>query len=156
MNLAITLQVILFALLIAEIVIPSGGILFLVSAGVLIGSWFQIVETGNQEAIVIFALIDLIGIPALLWYSVKVLERSKFTLQSQLSQSDGYQVEPEWDHDLQGQMATVTQDLRPIGKIKLQDQEYEALSNHGWIESGETVEILSSTENKIIVSKTKE
>lgn len=156
MNLAVILQIALFILLIAEIVIPSGGVLFIVSAGILVWSWVEIVGMESSGYLVGFAALDIIGIPLLLWYSIKVLEKSKFALQSELSQADGYQVQADWSTDgtepLTGKQGIVTQDLRPIGKIEIEGQEYEALSQNDWIESGKTIQVLSAEENKIIVT----
>lgn len=153
MNLALILQISLFVLLMAEIIIPSGGVLFAVSAAVLIWSWIEIIQSGSQDLFIIYGLADIIGIPLLLWYSIKVLETSKFSLQSNLAEEDGYQVQAEWTVDLRGERGIVTQDLRPVGKVKIADKEFEALSQNDWIESGSKIEVISSDENKIIVKK---
>lgn len=156
MSLAAILQLVVFILLFAEIIIPSGGILFLLSLGMLVWSWIEIVALDSQNHLLGFALLDLIGIPLLLWYAIKYLEKSHFSLQSELTDDEGYQVRADWsaeeEGNLHGEYGTVTQDLRPVGKIVIKGTEYEALSQNDWIESGKIVQVISTQENKIIVT----
>lgn len=153
MNLILILQICVFAILIAEIILPSGGILFILSLGALIWSWIEIIQTGTSQEFLIYGLLDLIGIPALLWLALKLLSRSKFTLDSNLNSNEGYQVEKIGEQELIGQEGLVTQTLRPIGRITLNNVGYEALSENNWIEAGLQVIVTDIQQNKLIVKQ---
>lgn len=154
MNLIFILQMSVFAILIAEIILPSGGILFMLSLSAFIWSWIEITHTGTSQEFLIYGTLDLIGIPLLLWLALKMLSRSKFTLSSDLNSDEGYQVERIGEQELIGQEGIVTQTLRPIGRISINDVGYEALSENNWIEAGLPVTVTEIQQNKLIVKQT--
>lgn len=85
--------------------------------------------------------------------ALKLLSRSKFTLDSNLNSNEGYQVEKIGEQELIGQEGLVTQTLRPIGRITLNNVGYEALSENNWIEAGLQVIVTDIQQNKLIVKQ---
>ena len=171
MNQPFWIQLAMFGTIILEILLPSGGLLFILALGFLIWSWVLILSGEPNLHLYLYLAIDIIGIPILLWYSLKVLEKSSFSLHASLDQD--FHSPDAWDHlkgDLEGLQGVVTQSLRPIGKVlielpiqdstselndesKFQKIEVEALSQRDWIEEGSKIMVLSTKENKVIVKQ---
>jgi membrane-bound serine protease (ClpP class) len=52
---------------------------------------------------------------------------------------------------LVGQIGTAATDLRPSGKVMLQGQRLEALSEHGYIEAGARVRVVRAEMGRLLV-----
>ena len=147
------LQIAVFVLLVLEIIIPSGGIIFAMAAIALVWAWMQTLNVDLGHWTFVFLGVDLIGIPFMIWLSLKALKKSGFTLQTELVSDEGFQSPHAFNQDLSGQVGVVTQDLRPVGKIRLEQGEFEAISEHDWIVKDSQIEVQSCQDNKIIVKK---
>ena len=111
----IILQLIGVVVIIAEIILPSGGILSIAALGVFGYSLFIVF---NEISITIgfsFVAADLILIPVLVIVGLKLLARSPVTLRKTLSRKEGVSSQSsELDSyiDMEG---TAVTDLRPAG-----------------------------------------
>lgn len=88
---------------------------------------------------------------------LKILPRralwSKVILADRLDSASGYNsVNPSYQSFVNRTVETTT-DLRPVGRILVDDQEYSAISNGQFIAKGEQVEIISVDGTRILVEK---
>ena len=66
--------------------------------------------------------------------------------------SEGYSISKGLNN-LVGQRGEALTDLRPAGKIQIEDNTYQAMSTGNYIDVGETVIVEGTDENQLIVSK---
>ena len=85
----VVLQLAGVLIIIAEIFLPSGGLLSLIAAGLLGYSLFIVFHDISAMAGTYFVLADLFIIPVLLVVGLKILARSPATLQETLSSDNG-------------------------------------------------------------------
>ncbi len=78
---------------------------------------------------------------------------SKIALVDQLSSEQGYNSMNDSYRHLVGEQGETLTDLRPVGTIRLREQEYSAVSNGHWIQKGEEIEVVSVDGTKILVKK---
>jgi len=147
----ILLQVALFAVIFVEIFIPSGGLLFLVSLALLVASWVQIVALDNTTLLQIFLAIDLVGIPLLLWWGLRMLDRSPLAHGQSLEVTEGYQANPDLPSAWVGRTVRTLGPLRPMGQIEIDGVVVEAASNGEFIEAATQVRILAINAQIVIV-----
>jgi len=76
---------------------------------------------------------------------------SKIALVDQLSAEEGYNSMNESYRHLIGEQGDTLTDLRPVGNIQINEQEYSAISNGHWIQKGEKIEVVSVDGTKILV-----
>ncbi|HNY30109.1 MAG TPA: hypothetical protein PKO15_04400 [Fibrobacteria bacterium] len=143
---ALALQVVAFALLFAEIFLPSGGILAIATVavtGLSLWSGFQ----HSQMAGWCILAADLVAFPLCLKWGFGRLSRSDWVLQAKL---DG----PFRDSVAEpapGATATVVSDLRPTGKIRIGTTEFDARSTGEFLPSGRLVEICGKEFGQLLV-----
>ncbi len=148
------LQAFAFLLIFLEILIPSGGLISILAIGCFGYSWYSLMEQGNQFSYLIFGLIDLICIPLSIIIGFKVLKKSPFINNDELGSEDGYMVDTTSAlQGLIGKEGIVTSPLRPSGKIEIENELYEALSETEMLDIGTTIIVLTVSENKIIVEQ---
>ncbi len=66
---------------------------------------------------------------------------------------DGYTVASASRVALLGRRGAAATDLRPAGKIAIEDEVLDAVSDGGWIERGAAVEVVDTSENRLVVKK---
>ena len=138
---------------VVEALVPSFGVLTAVSLGLMAYSWYYIVTELPAGARLAFGLADLVLVPATVWLSVRLVSRSKLSHSSDLGAGSGLdEVEKQWQA-LVGEIAVVESQLRPIGKIKVRGEIYEASAGGDLVEKGERVKIVSASGTKLNVEK---
>ncbi len=149
--LAIILQLVGVAVIIAEIILPSGGLLSLIAAGVL-GYSLYIVFTGvSGSAGMMFVIVDIIAIPILVIVGLKVLAKSPVTLREQLSSDAGVSSQsPELEKYINKGGRTLTH-LHPAGIALIDGKRLDVVSRGEFISKDTEVEVISVTGNQIIV-----
>ncbi|SDP55151.1 NfeD family protein [Halobacillus aidingensis] len=78
---------------------------------------------------------------------------SKMALNDQLSTEMGYNSMNEKYQYLLEQQGEALTDMRPVGTIKIEDEEYSAVSNGQWITSGDKIKVVKVDGTKILVKK---
>ncbi|KGX88893.1 NfeD family protein [Pontibacillus litoralis] len=78
---------------------------------------------------------------------------SKIALRDQLTSEEGYNSMNESYQHLVGKEGTTFTDLRPVGTIRIDGNEYSAISNGQWIQKGESIVVESVDGTKILVKK---
>lgn len=155
LTLAILLQVLGVIAIIAEIVLPSAGLLT-VGALVLFGFSLYRVFTGvSFQAGMFLVALDAVMIPALILIGIKVLARSKVSLHSSLAPGlTAVSTEKDFAELLGKQGESIT-DLRPAGKVRIEGKRYDVVAKGNYIEAGTPVVVLLVEGNRIVVGPEK-
>ena len=151
--LPIILQLTGVGVVIAEIILPSGGILSIVALCVFGYSLFVVFSEISTAVGFVFVAADLILIPVLVIIGLKLLARSPVTLRKTLSREKGVSSQPsDLDSyiDMQG---TAVTDLRPAGKAIINGKRVDVVTRGEYFEKGATIIVTSVTGNQIIVRK---
>lgn len=151
--LPVGLQLLGVLIILAEFILPSGGILTLGAVAVFGYSLFTVFTTMSTDVGLIFVGADIILIPALVFIGIKILANSPVTLKKSLSQHDGVTSQ---DTDLQsliGKTGTVINDLRPAGKAVIGNKRFDVVSEGDYINIDSTVIVSSVDGNRIVVKR---
>jgi len=147
----VLLQIAGVAVIIAEIILPSGGVLSILALSVFGYSLYHVFTSISYETGIIFTILDLLLIPVFVIYGVKLLAKSPVTLKTELSSESGV-VSQDQDYkmllDMQG---TAVTDLRPAGIAKIDGKRQDVVTEGEYIEKGESIIVTSVTGNQIIV-----
>ncbi len=150
--LPIILQIAGVIIIIAEIILPSGGILSILAIGALGFSLFQAFSISTNIGM-IFTAIDIIMVPTLVLVGLKLIAKTPATLSKTLSKEDGVvSQKKELDQLLDASGIAVT-DLRPAGAIKIDNKRVDAVTEGEYIEKGVSVRVIQVTGNQIIVKE---
>lgn len=95
----------------------------------------------------------ILGLLIIVWLSTRIGEKGMFrkiALTADLK--DSASVNPK-DHGLAGKTATAMTVLRPSGKIMIDNEVYDAVSNRGFIEAGKTVKVVKFENMQLYVEE---
>lgn len=151
--LAVLLQLAGIFVIIAEIIIPSGGLLSVIAAG-LFG--YSLYLAFNEISVNFGMLLvggDILMIPALVIIGLKMLARSPATLSTELSRDSGVTSQaPELEKylNLEGRAAS---DLRPGGMAEIDNRRLDVVTRGEYIDRGSGIKVIAVTGNQIIVKK---
>ncbi len=149
----IILQMVGVIVLIAEIIIPSGGLLGAVSIG-LFGYSLYLVFTGiSVFAGMIFVVADIIMFPVVLFAGIKLLAKSPATLKTSLSKADGYSSQSEELIQFMGLTGTAITDLRPAGTGHINNMRVDVVSRGEYIDKGSEILVSAVEGNRVVVRK---
>lgn len=151
--LPIILQLVGVIVIIAEIILPSGGILSIVALGVFGYSIFVVFKEISNTAGFAFVAADLVMIPVLVIVGLKLMARSPVTLRNTLSREEGVSSQhPELDRymDMQG---TAITDLHPSGTAVIDGKRVDVVTRGEYLEKDTVIRVTDVTGNQIIVRK---
>ena len=149
----IILQLVGVIVLIAEIIIPSGGLLGMVTIG-LFGYSLYLVFTGiSVFAGMIFVVADIIMLPVVLFAGIKLLAKSPATLKTSLSKADGYSSQSEELEQYMGLTGTAITDLRPAGTGRINNMRVDVVSRGEYIDKGSEILVSAVEGNRVVVRK---
>ncbi|PXA05705.1 hypothetical protein DDZ13_02200 [Coraliomargarita sinensis] len=136
-----------------EVILP-GGILGLLALACIVGAtWLGFADYGVAGGALTF-LGSLIAVGLLVFVEFKLMANSKwgkgFFLGSSVS---GHSNVAQGEDSMIGQEATAMTRLNPSGKIAIDGRSYEAYSQDGYIDSGETVIVTKRENFKLIIKK---
>jgi len=138
-------------IIIAEIFLPSGGLLSLVAAGLLGYSLFIVFHDISNMAGIYFVLADLVMIPVLVAVGLKTLARSPVTLRETLSSDSGVVSQsPELESYMGREGKSVT-DLHPGGTAIIAGERLDVVSRGEYIDKDTNLIVIEVTGNQIIV-----
>lgn len=148
--LPIVLQIAGVILIIAEIILPSGGILSILAAGALIFSLVKAFSISTNTG-VLFIAADTIMIPALVLIGLKLIAKSPVTLKRSLSREEGV-ISQKNDMNLMLDATGIAMtDLRPSGGVSINNKRTDVVTQGEYIDKGTTVRVIQITGNQIIV-----
>ena len=146
---AVALQILSVALLLAEIFLPSGGMLAIAMAGALVGSLMTGFSSSALQGWILVGL-DLLLFPALTWWGIQRIRTSAMALPEHLDRGAG-------NHDLAdllGRTGVTETDLRPVGRVRFGDRLVDAQARSVFLERGTSVEVVSAEGNHLVVKPT--
>lgn len=151
--LPIILQLLGIAIILAEFVVPSMGLLTAASVGAFGYSIYLVYQIFGMKITAIFICFDVALIPILLWIGAKLLAKSPVALKSELSSANGnVSQDPEFAK-LVGKEGKVTSILRPAGKAIIEGKRYDVVSTGDYIDKDTPVYVSAVDGNRIVVKK---
>ncbi|QAS54175.1 NfeD family protein [Halobacillus litoralis] len=124
-----------------------GGVTMIIAVGFSAPNWVA----GMYSVIGVI----LGGAASLLF--LKVFKRrqmwTKMTLNNQLSSEMGYNSMKETYQFLKGKIGKARTDMRPVGTIQIEGEDYSAVSNGQWISRNDKIEVVSVDGTRILVKK---
>lgn len=144
-TLATILQIVSAALLVAEIFLPSGGLLALATVGTLVGSLVVAFDQSRGLGWTFF-LSDIVLFPLLGWWGVGKVARSRLALQAHLDSG-----EIPGDHSAIGKEVVAETGLRPVGRVVLDGIRHEARSTGRFVEPGEAARVVGEEKGRLLV-----
>ncbi len=150
------LQMAGIVVIIAEIILPSGGILSLLAVSVFGYSLYYVFTTISFEAGILFTIADMVIIPVFVIYGIKLLAKSPVTLKTELSSESGVVSQAKNLEEYLNEPGTALTDLRPAGIAYIKNKRMDVVTEGEYLEKGEHIIVASVTGNQIIVRKQKE
>jgi membrane-bound ClpP family serine protease len=140
-------------IIIAEIIIPSGGILSIAAVGIFVYSLYLVFTGISIASGMVVLIIDLITIPILIIAGLKFIAHSPVTLRETLSQEQGVSSQSKDMDQFLGLEGTALTDLRPAGMALLSEQRIDVVTRGEYLEKGTPIIVVKVTGNQIIVKK---
>lgn len=156
LSLTVILQLIGVIVIIAEIILPSGGILSVLAAGIFAYSLYVVFHDVSVSAGFVFVTADVIMIPILVIVGLKLLAKSPVTLRTMLSSKEGVTSQPSELDEFLGMEGIAVTDLRPAGTAVINGKRVDVISRGEYLEKNSRIVVSSVTGNQIIVREIEE
>ncbi|MEM1449918.1 MAG: NfeD family protein [Planctomycetota bacterium] len=145
------------ALVVAEIFVPSGGILGLLAALCILGSLGMAFMQDPTTGLTLLVLTAIL-LPILMTFGIRMFPRTpmgrKLTVRG-FSFEDGEGTDRR-DQGLVGRRGVVEATLRPAGIARIDDRRVDVVSRGERLEVGEHVEVVEVSGNRVIVIRAQE
>jgi len=151
--LPIILQVVGVIVIIAEIILPSGGLLSVLAAGIFGYSLYIVFHDVSISVGFFFVTADAILIPILVIVGLKLLAKSPATLRKTLSREDGVTSQSSELDKYIGMEGTAITDLRPAGTATINGKRVDVVSRGEYLDKDSEIVVSTITGNQIIVRK---
>jgi len=153
--LPVILQLIGILVIMAEIFIPSFGILSVLAVCIFLYSLFIVFTDISINVGIFFVCADAVMIPIFIIVGLKLLAKSPLALKKELSKSEGIVSQSptlETYLNMTGQAVT---DLRPAGAAIIDGKRLDVVTDGEYIEKETPIKVTDVTGNQIIVEKIK-
>jgi membrane-bound serine protease (ClpP class) len=150
--LAVILQLAAVVIIIAEIIIPSGGLLSLMAAGLIGYSLYAVFHNVSAQAGYLMAGMDVVALPLVILLGLKLLARSPATLRAELSTDAGVTSQRPDMEGLLGKKGTTLSDLRPSGVALIEGKRVDVVSRSAYIDKNSELVVCAVTGNQVIVT----
>lgn len=151
--LPIILQLVGVVVIIAEIILPSAGLLSMLAIGILGYSLYIVFRDISTFAGVVFVGADILIIPTLIIIGLKMLAQSPVTLRTELSSDEGVTSQsPELGKYIDKEGKAIT-GLRPAGTALIDGKRVDVVSRGEYIEKDSDLLVTAVTANQIVVRK---
>ncbi|MBN1806739.1 MAG: hypothetical protein JW837_15935 [Sedimentisphaerales bacterium] len=151
---AIFLYFVCTALIIAEVFVPSGGLISLCALACLAGGvviFFQHSRTAGWIGIGIAAVM----IPAVLIFAYKIFPKTRFGKSVTLSPPERQQGDAIPDtsvlKEMLGKTGTVLTPLRPVGMCDFEGKRIECVAENGYVEKGKKIKVIDVESTQLTV-----
>jgi membrane-bound ClpP family serine protease len=151
--LLIILQLVGVVVIIAEIILPSGGILSIVALSVFGYSLYIAFSEISKTVGFAFVAADLAFIPVLVIVGLKLLARSPVTLRKTLSRENGVSSQSSELESYVGTQGNTVTDLRPAGIAVIYGKRVDVVTRGEYLEKNSAIIVTAVTGNQIIVRK---
>ena len=153
--LPVFLQIIGFFVIMAEIFIPSFGILTVLAICIFFYSLYTVFTSVSATAGIIFTGVDVVIIPVMIIIGIKILSESKLTLKLRLSKQDGVVSQEKGIETFINKEGKAVTDLRPAGIAMIDSKRLDVVTDAEYIDAGTPVIVTNVTGNRIVVEKIK-
>jgi membrane-bound serine protease (ClpP class) len=150
----VILQLLGIVVIIAEMILPSAGLLTIAALGLFGYSLFLVFSTISVTTGFIFLIADMILVPVFILIGIKALAASPATLKTALKSEEGTTVLRPGAEQLLGSEGKATTDLRPSGTASINGRRYDVVSNGEYI-SKDTIIIVTAVNGNRVVVKAK-
>ncbi|MBR9984811.1 MAG: serine protease [Desulfosarcina sp.] len=150
-HLPVILQLIGILVIIAEIILPSGGILSILAAGLFGYSLYLVFTQLSASTGMAFVIADLILIPILVYVGIKFLAKSPVTLRTKLSRKDGVTAQSIGQKEYVGSPGLALTDLRPSGIAQINQERMDVVTQGEYIEKQTPIIVIAVSGNQIVV-----
>ena len=147
------LQVLGVAVVLAEFVLPSAGVLTVIALGLFGYSLYLVFATVSVQAGMYFVIADVVLAPVLVLVGVKLMAASPVTLRNALTHASDALSQPEEYAGYLNREGTALTDLHPGGKVALGEEKIDVVSHGEYIEKGTAVRVCKVDSNRIVVCK---
>lgn len=149
----LVLQLVGVAVIIAEFIVPTAGILAMVSIGIFGYSIYWVFANVATSTGIAFIIVDLLMIPVLVVIGFKMLASSSATLRNTLVNKEGAVSQPgEWS-TVVGKKGKSLTALHPAGSAMIEGVKYDVVSKGDFVEKGKPVIVVAIDGNRIVVKK---
>ncbi|MBU1345101.1 MAG: serine protease [Proteobacteria bacterium] len=149
-------QVLGILVAIAEIFIPSMGILAAIALALFLYSLYLVFTSISTTAGMVFTGLDMVLVPVLIVFGMKILAKSPLALRRELSKQDGVVSQKQGHEAYLHMKGTSVTDLRPAGMAEINSQRVDVVTDGEYIDAGTPIVVTGVTGNRIIVEKTLE
>lgn len=149
----VLLQVIGILVMIAEIFIPSLGLLTVISLGLIFYSLYIVFTQISSFAGMVLLGVDIIFIPILIILGIKLMAKSPLALKKQLSRQDGVVSQKEARVKLLHMIGSAITDLRPAGIALINNERMDVVTDGEYIDAGMPVIVTDVSGNRIVVER---
>lgn len=139
--------------LMAEVLLPSGGVLSIIAAGLFVYSIYLAFTSISFDAGVMLIMADIVILPILAIIGLKALGRSPLALRSSLQKSDGVVSYDEKLSDLVGKEGVAVTNLRPSGTVRIENRRIDVVTRGDFIEKGAAVEVVKVEGSRVVVKQ---
>ncbi len=153
LHVPVILQLVGILVIIAEIILPSGGILSILATGLFGYSLYLVFTTISASAGMAFIIADLFIVPILVYFGIKFLAKSPVTLRTKLSKEDGVTVQSSEQNDFLGSAGRAITDLRPSGVARIKDQRLDVVTRGEYLENQTEIIVIAVSGNQIVVKQ---
>jgi len=149
----IVLQLVGVVVILAEIILPSGGILSVLAAGLIGYSLYSVFANASAGAGLVFIIVDLVTLPILVFVGIKLMAKSPATLRTMLSRQNGVNSQSADENRYLGAAGRALTDLRPSGMALINEERVDVVTRGEYLEKGSDVIVIAVRGNQIIVKQ---
>ena len=152
-GLPLILQLVGVLVIIAEVILPSGGLLSVLAISIFGYSLYIVFQQMSTAVAMAFVVADIILIPVVVIISFKMMAKSSVTLKSELKSEDGVTSQPPELEGFLGKEGMTLSTLRPAGCARIDGRRADVVSRGEFIEKDRDVFVVAVTGNQIIVKE---
>ena len=154
---AILILILGLMLLIAELFLPSGGVLGLLAAAALVGSVLLAFRSGSREGMV-FMLLLAVAIPAVIGFGLQLWPKTPLGRRMLLARPKPEEFDPQDQHDhelsmLVGKVGRTITQLRPAGMTEFDGRRVDTIAEGMIIDAGTLVRVIGVQGRRVLVRK---
>lgn len=143
----ILFQILASLLIVAEVLIPSFGLLSVLSAGFFFYSYY-LLNSYNPSYTPILFILNLFTVPSIIIFSVKILGNSPMALKKKLDKTRSFGAEVAVDI---GEVGVTSTPMKPSGKVRFKNGFFDAITEGVYLDADTKVEVIQLRENRILV-----
>jgi len=147
----IILQVAGILVLLAEIILPSGGVLTILALGCFGYSLYSVFTNVSMTVGMMFVAADVVILPIVLIAGLKLLAYSPVALRKSLKKTDGVTSQSEKLGGYMGKTGTAVTNLRPAGTARIDGRRVDVVSRGEFIEKDKPVLVIAVEGNRVVV-----